>query len=231
MDGSSRDAGDSLIVVLARVGALWVAVLLGYYALLPLLGIGAGYNDAPILIALYYLVWVAIAAYTFLDIYRVHLPSVRSLWSDILLSAGFGLVAWLFLLVFSFTTVPDGIHVIAPVTDLLLATPWYFVPKTAEILLQQVLISVVILSLHTHVKTMRGIMLLYAALFGSVHLLLLFGGEFPPAVLIMTLAAVASTAVFPHLILRVSHGFVFCYMIHWSFYAVLASILRLATGG
>jgi len=222
---------DSLFVVLARVGALWVAVLLGYYALLPQLGVEPSYNDSPILIAIYYLVWAAISAYIFLNMYRAHLPAIRSLLPDVLLSIGFGFAAWLFLLFFSLTTVPDGMPAIAPVTDLLLATPWYFIPKTAEILLQQVLVSVVILALHAHLSTMRAVILLYATLFGSVHLLLLFGGEFPPEVLIMTLAAVTSAAVFPYLIMRVRHGFVYCYMIHWSFYAVLASVLRLATGG
>ena len=56
---------------------------------------------------------------------------------------------------------------------------------------------------------------------------MLLGGPFPPEVLIMTLAAVTSSAVFPYLMIRARHGFLYCYEIHWSFYAALILLLRL----
>lgn len=214
------------IQAIAYTASLWAAASAAFYLFLPVLGVDVSYNASPVSIALFYLAWVGIAAITFRDLYREHVPSWREFYGDAVLSLIFGIGAGLFLWALSQLAEP-GVPAIQHATDILRATPWYFLPKSIEILFQQLLIAALVLALGARFR-FRTTVLLYAILFGSAHLLLLFGGQFPPTVLIMTLAAVTSSAFFPYLLLRVRRGFLYCYMIHWAFYAALILLLRLA---
>lgn len=214
------------IQAIAYAGSLWAGASALFYYTLPLLGVALGYNSSPVAICAFYLMWTGISVFTFKDIFYNRMPNVRALHSDLLVSALFGLGAWVFLLLFSYLPVPQYIRPLEPVTDLLLATPWYFLPKAAEILFQQTLIAAIVFSL-AKTFSLRTTVLVYAVAFGAAHLLMLLGGSFPPEVLIMTLAAVISSAVFPYLMIRARHGFLYCYAIHWSFYAALILLVRL----
>jgi hypothetical protein len=215
----------SFLKVLGHIAVLWIGVMLGYYAVLPYFGFSIGYNTQPTLVAAYYAWWILITVYAFRGVFLGHLPSARELRVDTALSALFALGASGFLWMFSHLEAPH-LSAFEPATDLLLASPWYFLPKSIEILLQQVLIAVFVLELARQNFSLRIIVLVYAIVFGSAHLLLFFGGSFPPTVLIMTLAAVVSAAFFPYLMLRVPRGFLYAYMMHWIFYALLALLLR-----
>ncbi len=217
----------SLLQTLGHIVVLWSGVMVGYYVVLPLLGLDIGYNSHPFLVADYYAAWALICTLTFEEIYLSHLPVSRRLLTDIALSGLFVCAASLFLWGFSYLGTPH-IHVLEPATDLLLATPWYFLPKSIELLVQQLLIAAFVFELDRQGYVLLTIVLTYAVAFGAAHLLLLLGGTFPPTVLIMTLAAVISASFFPYMLLRLRHGFLYTYMAHWSFYALLALVLRFA---
>lgn len=216
-----------LLKTIGHVSVVWAGVMVGYYVVLPYFGYSIGYNSHPSLVAAYYGWWILVALYAFRETYLTRLPSSRDLRSDVLLSGIFALLASGFLWLFSYVEAP-AVPALEPATDLILATPWYFLPKSVELLLQQLLIAAFVLELARAGFSLRATILTYAAAFGSAHLLLLLGGSFPPTVLIMTLAAVISAAFFPFLMLRVPHGFVYAYMTHWAFYALLALALRFA---
>jgi hypothetical protein len=110
-------------------------------------------------------------------------------------------------------------------SDLFVATPWYFLPKSIDILYQQLLIAALVLSLGSRFSV-RATSIIYTGLFAAAHLLLFFGGQFSPATYLMLLGAIASGALFPYLLLKVRHGFIYTYAIHWMFYALVVAVLR-----
>lgn len=211
----------------ARIALLWISVSVGYYALLPLLGFTIGYNTHPFLNTTYNALWLIISIRLFRDVFLSHIPDVSQRRADLYVSVIFALAATIFLGVFSLFATPH-MPSLEPATDLLLATPWYFLPKSIEILLQQVLIAAFVFELDKQGFSLRTIIVTYAIAFGATHLLLIFGGAFPPTVLIMTLAAVISASMFPYLLLRTRRGFLWCFIIHWWFYALIVLVLRFA---
>lgn len=215
----------SLVKTLGHIIVLWAGVLVGYYVLLPYLGLDIGYNSHPFLVADYYAAWSLATFLAFERIFLAHLPQARRLRLDSVLSAFFVVAASIFLWAFSFLSAPH-IPSLEPATDLLLATPWYFLPKSIEIFLQQLLIAAFVFELDRQRYALQTIIITYALAFGAAHTLLIFTGSFPPTVLIMTLGAILSAAVFPYLLLRVRHGFLYSYVIHWAFYALMALALR-----
>lgn len=217
----------SPISAFAYIAALWTGSSIFYYLFLPAAGVNLSYNSSPLLITAFYLGWSAIAIFVFARILLRHSSRKHAFSIDLMLSAVFAAVASLYLLFFSYSVTPD-VAAIAPATDLLLATPWYFLPKSADILFQQILIAAFVYSL-AEAMPLKAVSLWYAIAFGGAHLLLFFGGSFPPAVFIMTLSAVVSAAFFPYLLMKVRYGFFYCYAIHWTYYALLAALLRIGS--
>lgn len=213
------------IAAIAYTAALWAGSSIAFYLFLPVLGIELSYNDSPLAIAAFYLAWVGIAAVAFRGEFASHLSGEREFHDDAILSVIFGIAAGLFLWGLTRLPLPHP-GPLAHAADVLAATPWYFLPKSIDILYQQLLIAALVLTLGRQF-TFRTVVLLYALLFGGAHLLLLIDGEFPPSVLVFTSAAIVSAAFFPYLLLKVRHGFMYCYMIHWAFYAVLILLLRI----
>src|SRR5579864_490951 len=54
---------------LAQIAAIWVASDIGYYFLLPALGVQPSYNAGSVGVTLYYVFWVGIAVITFWPVY------------------------------------------------------------------------------------------------------------------------------------------------------------------
>lgn len=220
------DADTPLYWVLGEVAALWAIVNAGYYMLQPLFGLELSYNSSPFVIAGYYAVWVAISLAYFWDLFKKKVTVKYHIWLYGLLSlSSAGAIVGL-LYIFSQLPILQGISS-APYTDILFATPWYFLPKSIEILIQQILIAVMVLELSFHFPTLREIKIAYAVCFGGAHVLLfsITGAPTPHAAMMIT-GSVLSALIFPPLILRVRGGFVYAYMIHLLFYILLAIILR-----
>jgi len=222
--------GARLVWTTALIAAIWVASDLGYYFLLPALGVKPDYNAGSIAITLYYVFWAGIAVIAFWPQYASWSRYTRwatfenrlasfVVWflafAGAVLFAGYVLPA---LPPFS----PRGVNP----PELPLATPWYFLPKSVEILFQQLLVVALVLTLSTQNHSLRKISITCAVLFGGAHLLLAFGDvPWGYVARFATLAAVFGFA-FPYLILRVPNGLAYSYVTHWGYYAMTVVMAR-----
>jgi len=215
-----------LYVILGEIAALWALAMVGYYFALPLFGYQLSYNSAPIVIAGYYLLWAAVSIAYFWNIFKRHLPTKHSIWISGLLSLGFAGLVWV--LIYFLSKMPDlqgPLH--APYTDILFATSWYFLPKALEILVQQILITVLVFELYHRFKSLKDVIIGYAVCFGGTHILMYSITGAPTFyALIMIIASVLSAFIFPYFILKIRGGLVYTYAIHLIFYVILGIILH-----
>jgi hypothetical protein len=58
-----------LVRTLAQIAAIWVLSDLGFYVLLPALGLPTRYNTDPVTVSIHYLYWTGIAIITFWPLY------------------------------------------------------------------------------------------------------------------------------------------------------------------
>lgn len=213
-----------LIWAVAQIAAIWTASDAGYYFLLPALGAAANYNAGSIAITLYYGFWLGIAVITFWPLYRSWPQYGR--WttfenrftSYIVWSLSFAVC--IFFATYILPLLPP-IHWTESWNppDVRLATPAYFLPKSIEILFQQLLVVALVLALAAQRYKMRAISIYCALVFGAAHILLAFGGVPWGYVIRFMISAAAFGFVFPYLILRVPNGLAYSYVIHWAYYA------------
>jgi len=212
--------------IIAEIGSVWIISNIAYYLFRPLLGPAGGYNGRPVEMALYYLFWVAVAGIAFQHFYNgwkavAHRPSTYAS----MLFLGTLIAGYLLFILPAFPQIQWD-PAVRPPSELLFASPWYFLPKSMEILLQQVLIAALALAFTARGFSLKTTSYWCAACFGSAHLLLVLGGASAAYVLVFTSSAVAAALVFPYLILRVRNGFVYSYFLHWAFYAVAVILTR-----
>lgn len=221
---------NQLIWTLGQIAGLWIATDIGYYLLLPALGVQTSYNSGSVAITLYYVFWIGIAVIMFWPLYGRWTKFENPLTSYIVWSIAF--VGCTLFAAYALPALPPlNIREGYNPPELPLATPWYFLPKSIEILFQQLLILALVLSLSAQRYSLRKISLYCAVLFGSVHVLLLFGGVSVAYVIRFgTLAAIFGLA-FPYLLLRVPNGFAYSYVTHWSYYAITIIMARLLGPG
>ncbi len=209
----------SLATTLGLIGAAWLAADAGYYFALPLLTEPLSYNAAPTVIGLYYAAWIAIAVTAFRSLYRGWIPHENSIPAHGFIWTGIGALA-----LFAVYAVPALPKIVWTETwsppELMRVTPWYFLPKSIEILFQQLLIAATVFALSAHRVSIRTMSIGCALLFGASHLLLAFGGVPFGYVLRFVAAATAFGLLFPYLILRVRNGFLYSYGVHWLYYVV-----------
>lgn len=97
----------------------------------------------------------------------------------------------------------------------------YLVPKSFEVLFQQLVIVVLTTLLADTGLSLSGVVLAFLGIFGVLHLpMLLIIGTGPG--LYYGVASVTLAAAFPLLILRLQSGFLYSYAAHWFFYTVVA---------
>lgn len=216
-----------LYALLGDIAALWTITSVGYYFLLPVFGFSLSYNAAPVVISGYYIFWAVVSVMVFWNFFEDWIEFEHRVWIYAALSLGFAGAVW------------GGLYTLAHLpavyntsfraaADILTATPWYFLPKAVEILVQQVLVAALVLALWAHFRSFHEVRLGYAIIFGGAHVALFMLNSAPTAyAALMTIGAICSTFIFPYLILRVKSGFIYAYMIHFMFYVTLALALRL----
>lgn len=220
------DPKAPLYEVVGTVAAFWAAANVGYHLLFPTLGLSLSYNLSAVPIAFYYLAWSLVSFAYFYRLFRSWAPSAQRLWLYGLQSLTFAAVIGVLIYALSFLPSLRG-PVLAPYTDLLFVTPWYFLPKAFEVLMQQILITTLVLEFYARFRSFSLTLSAYAFTFVGAHIFLFALGQAPAAYsLSITLWAAASTWVFPHLLLRVKSGFVYTYAIHLTSYIVLAVLLH-----
>jgi len=215
-----------LAFTIAVIAGAWSLASLGYFRLLPVLGAEVGYNDAPVFFASYYAAWAAVIAAVFRapfqrmaqEVSAGHAAAVAAM---VILFGGYAL--------FLIPRLPatEWTYTQTPV-EFFWANSWYFLPKSVEILFQQVLIAALVLALDALRLTLRQISLLVAALFGGFHLSLALAYPNPLYVMRYSVAAAIFGAMVPWFLLRLRGGFLISYAVHWSYYAADIAAIHFA---
>lgn len=224
-------AALALVAPLLQVALLWLLSDLGFYLVLPAIGVAPDYNTNGVAIALYYAFWSGVAVIGFWPLYAIW--SRYAQWKTFenrLLSLAVWSVAFAGAMYFVARVLPalpafdlrEG--VIPPALPL--ANGWYFLPKSVEILFQQLLVTALVLGLAARDIGLRRISLACALVFGAAHLLLAFGDAPWGYVLRFTAMASLFGLAFPYLLLRVPMGLAYSYVAHWGFYALLLTLVR-----
>ncbi|MFZ2522736.1 MAG: hypothetical protein WAX44_02735 [Minisyncoccia bacterium] len=223
---TSNYSSIPLYVIFGRVVAIWTLANIGYYLILPSLGFSLSYNTSPFAIALYFFLWICITIYFFWDIFLVEIKKNTSIWIEIFQS--FALVCFYLTLVYFFSKLPALDKPLPPYPDLFFASALYFLPKSVEILVQQLLIAVMVLVLSSRFQNLKSIVLGFATTFGGAHIALyVLNNSAISYSILMTLSAFLSSLIFPYLILRVQNGFIYSYLIHFLFYFLLATFFHI----
>ena len=211
-------------LTLVSVASLWSLSSYGYYVLVDTLGLRSGYNDAPFAFAVYYFIWAFIALLWFRNILSDQLGQTEVLAH---LKAMLPLLAACVLFV---SVILPGLPPIslwrAPSDppEFMFASGWYYLPKSADILFQQVLVAAIIHRAAELKFRLITIAIGLSIIFGGFHLLLAFDGFSPFYVARFTAAACIFGLLAPYIYLRWQHGFRWAYCLHWSFYAIDATI-------
>ncbi|SMX50899.1 hypothetical protein [Maliponia aquimaris] len=219
MRGRTSGASRQIAWTLLIVAVLWVVSSQAYYALVEALGLERGYDGAPMLFTVYYLGWAALAAWLFRPLFAEVLTRDRVACEGLALLpvlAGFAMIV-----VYVLPLLPKVSEVRAPANppEFMFASAWYYLPKSADILFQQVLAAALIF---TGVRAGLGIAVLsvgMAAAFGLFHLGLALDGFTSLYVARFTLAATFFGALLPYLYLHLRSGFRWAHSLHWGFYA------------
>ena len=201
--GSTAD----LTWTISLVAAIWVVSDLGYYYLFPALGLKPSYNAHPAWSALYYAAWIPLALLAFRRQYRGWFPLERSARLVIVLpglAVGFAAYA---------LYAPGLLPAVTwteswPAPEILVAGPWYFLPKSVDILFQQLLIVALVVAMWRRQHQLGRISISCGLIFGIAHLLLAFAGLPIMYVIRFTIFATLFGFLFPWLILRIWNGFV-----------------------
>lgn len=234
--GSQRAGWDTQsLSLLVQIAGLWILADLGYYLLLPALGVQPSYNAASIAISLYYIFWVGIAVITVWPIYASWAQDAQ--W-ETFANRFASYVVWSLSFTGCLLFAAYVLPLLPPVEwtqswpppEVRVATPWYFLPKSIDILFQQLLIVAFILALAARKYSLQKISLVCALSFGAAHILLVFGPTPISYVIRFMVAAAAFGFLFPYLVLRVPNGLAYSYMLHWLYYAVTVAMPHIVSG-
>jgi hypothetical protein len=210
---------------LILIASIWVVSDLGYYFLLPLLGAKPSYNTGSVAVTLYYIFWIGIAVISFWDSYSRWVTFDNKLASYAVWAISFGGCTLFAAYLLPLLPPTKWTQPWTP-PDVAIATEWYFLPKSVDILFQQLLILALVLSLSARGHNLARISLYCAALFGGTHILLLFGGVPLGYVIRFIIFSALFGLIFPRLILRVPNGLGYSYMLHWLYYAITVVMPR-----
>ncbi|MCR8722983.1 hypothetical protein [Frigidibacter sp. ROC022] len=208
-----------LLFTIALIATAWSLASVGYFRLAPWLGAEIGYNDAPIIYAFYYAAWALVVYLVFRRAFigwagpAIPQGAVVATATVAVIFTGYALIVLPRLPATEWTWDQTPV-------EFYYASSWYFLPKSVEILFQQILIAALVLALNSLQLPLRRIMGLTALLFGGFHLTLALNGDNPLYVARYALAATIFGAVVPWLLLRKRLGFLISYAIHWSYYAL-----------
>lgn len=215
----SRAALFNLITTVLVIAGAWTVSSLGYFQLENLLHAEIGYNDAPITYAVYYALWAAMVFLIFRHSFQKAGDLTMTSWR-----AGVVVVMIMAFSAFAFLILPrlpamQWTRTQSPV-EFFWANSWYFLPKTFEILFQQILIAAMVFAFSRMRLRTITIALLVAGLFGAFHLTLWLSYPNPVYVLRYSVAATLFGTMVPWILLNNRHGFLITFGIHWAYYAI-----------
>lgn len=213
------------VLVFVAVAVAWSLSSVGYFGIAPLLGAQIGYNDAPVAYTAYYAAWSFAVFMVFRPFFRDFDP-----WGQM---GRYSLPAVVMIVLFSafallvLPVLPPAVWTQSqPPVEFFSANSWYFLPKSLEILFQQILIAVLVHALANLNMSVLRMSALIAVLFGGFHLTLAMSYPNPLYVIRYAVAATVFGAVAPWILLRVPLGFFVTYAIHWTYYAVDITLIH-----
>lgn len=214
-----------LLAALGQIAAIWVAADLGFHFLLPALGVDTSYNASSVSIAIYYLFWAGFATIALWPIYQTW--SHHAKW-ETFERRGVSLLIWTIAFAGSVLFAAYILPLLPAVNwtesweppEFVRANPFYFIPKSADILLQQLLIVALTLVLAAQKYSVLKMSAICAALFGGIHVMLVLGNVPLLYVIRFMISAGVFGFMFPYLILRIRYGLAYSYMVHWAYYAI-----------
>ncbi|MFZ2523185.1 MAG: hypothetical protein WAW92_02250 [Minisyncoccia bacterium] len=215
-----------LIVTIFQIASIWIVSDLSYQIIKNALDVDLSYNQNPAIVTAYYLFWILVTLPAFWNIYikwQMFKNEVLT-YTSVLFILGFIATYFIYILpIFpSISWSPGWI----PPSELTFSSGWYFLPKSTEIILQQLLVSALAFSFYNAGFNLKTTRLWCAGLFGSAHLLLIFGGPSLSYAVFFTFCATVAGYIFPYFILKVKNGFMYSYMLHWTFYAVIVLLIH-----
>lgn len=213
-------------MVLGLIAAIWSLSSLGYYVIVEEFNKPSGYSDGPRLFSLYYGAWCLVAFLVFhpaLSAWAKLSAPVEDRIAPILMVAACVIFVVGVLPALPELTPPPEKNVNAIIT----ADVWYFLPKSIEVLLQQILMAALVVVLAAQNMSVKKIAVLTAILFGGFHLSLVLSDASPFYVLRYTVAATLFGAITPYQMLKMRNGFVYSFTLHWAWYAFDTTIWRL----
>lgn len=215
-----------LFVTVFQIASIWIVSDLSYEIVKSVLGIKLSYNENPLIITGYYIFWIIITLFAFWNVYikwQMFKNEVLTYFS-VLVIVGFIATYFIYIL----PIVPSLSWSLGwkPPAELAFSSGWYFLPKSTEIILQQLLIAALAFSFYNAKFDLKTTRVWCAGLFGVSHLLLVFGNPSFVYVSFFTILATIAGYIFPYLILKVKNGFMYSYMLHWTFYAVIVLLVH-----
>ncbi|MBU2992419.1 hypothetical protein Q4555_09085 [Octadecabacter sp. 1_MG-2023] len=231
MQNLSRFDMRAVASLLVAAALFWAVSSQLYYWIVDALSLERGYDEAPFLFAAYYLAWACFAAFWFREpLFRKLDARQASYKAAIMLPMMMVLGVYVTVVL---PMLPEVSVDLAPQNppEFMFASAWYYLPKSADILFQQVLIAAMIFAMARQNIKLRYIALAMAVLFGGYHLTLGFDGFTTLYVARFTLSATVFGFFVPYLYLKARYGFQWAYGMHWSFYAVDATITHFVLGG
>lgn len=210
-----------LFITIFQIASVWIVSDLSFEIVKNALDGNLTYNNNPLVITLYYLFWIFVSLSSFWNIYIKwqFFKNEIVTYASVLVVIGFIVTYLIYILpLFPAVVWTAGWK---PPSELAFASGWYFLPKSAEIILQQLLISALAFSFINAKYSIKTTCTWCSILFGSAHLLLVFGGPSLTYISFFTFSATIAGFIFPYLILKTKNGFIHSYMLHWTFYAVV----------
>ncbi len=219
------------IYELLGIALLWTASFMMFEFLPAYIGYPLSYSAHPFLSALYYAAWLgAVLAFYPHSLSRLK-PSFKGAWWVPLTVVVVCTIAF-YVYAIPLLTTPAEIssivaaHPDAPFFDY---GPLYFLPKTVEILFQQVLIIETILLIFGFFGSLLRTAVVFGVTFGLLHALSVL--HVPSSISLATIGVASlSGVILPYLVLKVPNGAVYAFGLHWLFYILLA-LHFMATGG
>ncbi len=213
-----------LFVSVFQIASIWIVSDLGYLMVQRIFDGKLTYSGNPLSITIYYIFWIIITLFAFWNVYiKWHIVK-NELTSLVIAFLLVGFIATYIIYLMPIFPIVDWAIQWKPPAELAFTNGWYFLPKSAEIILQQLLVSALALSFLNAKFDIKNICLWCAGLFGISHVLLVLGGKSVLYVTTFTFLATLAGFIFPYLILKVRNGFMYSYMLHWSFYAIIIFI-------
>jgi hypothetical protein len=197
---------------------IWLCSIGFLNTVLPLFGFIVTYQEHTFFVGAYYLLWLGVLFLTF-----PHM-SHEVFFENSLRSYGFLCLFMAGVTLFYGHVLPTAGAALATEPDFIRGGIEYLFVKTIEILFQQVLIMLLILTLASYKDDVWFVSKMYALIFGVAHLALI-----PRLGLVYTTlffgASLISAFVFPYIVLRIKNGFVYSYMAHWGAYICMTSAI------